>query len=131
MPPRPTLGGVDQVFGTYCVGYFTWMNPTDQLWLLVQGSHPIAANLLRPHLTAFQVREIGNVLAAATPYGSGCGGLALAASARPIANNAISLVSSGITPTSLFGAVAFGLTAYPTPLGAVSSNGLDLLIGDY
>jgi len=67
----PAINTPDVVFGSHCVGTFTW-TAGQQLWLLVQGTHPIATNTLRSHLTAFQIRE----LPAPTwsPYGTGCAG---------------------------------------------------------
>lgn len=69
---NPALGGADAVFGSYCIGTFIRTNATDQLWLLVQGTHPVAANLLRSHLTAFQIRELPAPTWSA--YGTACAG---------------------------------------------------------
>lgn len=55
--PNNTFGAGDTVLGQYAVGTFTRAS-TQQLWLLVQGSHPTAANTLRPHVSAFQIREL-------------------------------------------------------------------------
>ncbi len=55
--PNNTFGAGDTVFGQYVIGTFT-RNSASQLWLLVQGSHPTAANTLRPHVNAFQIREL-------------------------------------------------------------------------
>lgn len=67
----PALSTPDILFGSYCIGTFARVNATDQLWLLVQGSHPIAANTLRSHLTAFQIRDIGQA-GSYTTFGAGC-----------------------------------------------------------
>lgn len=50
--------------------------------------------------------------AALRPYGTGCGGLSLAASSRPLVNTSINLVTSGITPNAPFGAVCMGFTQF-------------------
>lgn len=68
----PAINTPDVVFGSYCIGTFTRVSATDQLWLLVQGSHPIPTNLLRSHLTAFQIRELP--LPTWSPVGAGCAG---------------------------------------------------------
>ncbi len=69
----PAINSPDVLFGSYCIGTFTRVNATDQLWLLVQGSHPNPANLLRSHLTAFQIRDVSPTW---TAYGAGCAGVA-------------------------------------------------------
>ncbi|MFO1053456.1 MAG: hypothetical protein U1F36_14685 [Planctomycetota bacterium] len=68
----PALTTPDTMFGSYCVGLFTWVNANDQLWLLVQGTHPITSNLLRPHLNAFQIRDL--TAPSWSSYGAGCAG---------------------------------------------------------
>lgn len=65
----PATTSPDVVFGMHCTGRFTRTSATDQLWLLVRGSHPIPANNLRSHLTAFQIRDVS---ASFTITGSGC-----------------------------------------------------------
>lgn len=115
----PAQGGTDVIFGSHCLGTFTRTNPTDQLWLLVRGTHPLATNTLRSHLTALQIRELpaGSVWGTATAYGTGCGGaapLTLATSQRPIVNTPIGLTTTNITPTTPFGAITVGLVV-PTP----------------
>jgi hypothetical protein len=65
----PALSSPDVAFGMHCTGRFTRTSATDQLWLLVRGSHPIPANNLRSHLTAFQIRDVS---AKFTITGSGC-----------------------------------------------------------
>lgn len=193
---HPATAGPDTLFGMWCSGTFTWTNPADQLFLLVQGSHPVASSVLRPHLNAFQIRELppGSVFATASAYGVGCGGSApldLTVTGRPIANTTLQCTTGHITPTTPFGALTvglnqllppidlavlgmpgcfqyhdmlvvmlylpFGASAVPmplqvpnavglqlqlqsfnydpsaalTPLGAVSSNGVELRIGNY
>ena len=118
----PALGGTDVVFGMHCTGTFSWVNATDQLWLLVQGGHPVPTNLLRSHLTAFQIRELpaGTVQATATPYGTACGGLGLSVAPTPIINTLITFTTSGITPTTPFGAVTLGLVPMAPPVDLTS-----------
>ncbi len=90
---NPALGGTDVVFGSYCIGTFTRTNAADQLWLLVQGSHPIATNLLRSHLTAFQIRELP--AAFMTFLGAGCAGTSPVSTqtinSAPISGGALSI----------------------------------------
>ncbi len=107
---QPALGGTDVLFGSYCVGTFTRTNATDQLWLLVRGSHPITTNLLRSHLTAFQIRDVG-LAGSYTTFGAGCAG-----SAGIAANIATSAPRIGQTVTLTFSPV-------PTPAAGI------LLIG--
>lgn len=112
----PALGGVDVVFGSYCVGNFTWVSATDQLWLLVQGTHPVAANFLRSHLTAFQVRELPGPTWA--PVGAGCAGAAGTATLQLVALPAIG-GTFALDVTNLGPSFAFmltGLTSLNVPL---------------
>lgn len=46
----------DTVYGQFCIGTFT-RTTNDPLWLLVQGSHPVGSQTLKPHLTAITIRE--------------------------------------------------------------------------
>ena len=55
--PSNTNGASDTIFGQFCVGTFT-RTSSDQLWLLVEGTHPIAGQNLRPHVNAMQIREV-------------------------------------------------------------------------
>ena len=57
--PNNTFGAGDTVFGSYAVGTFT-RTTMDELWLLIQGTHHIAANNLRPHINGFQIREVSD-----------------------------------------------------------------------
>ncbi|MCU0862921.1 MAG: hypothetical protein MUC36_03935 [Planctomycetes bacterium] len=79
----PATTTPDAVFGSHCIGTFTRTDTTTPLWLLVQGSHPVAANSLRPHLTAFQIRELTGPQW--LTYGAGC--------ANPVGVSALQLVS--------------------------------------
>lgn len=97
----PALGGPDALFGSHCTGTFTRVNGTDQIWLLVQGSHPIPTNLLRSHLSAFQIRELPAPTWSA--YGAGCAG--------PAGLTALQLVS----PPAIGG--TFALDALPIGSG--------------
>jgi hypothetical protein len=117
---NPAVGTPDLIFGTHCTGTFTRVNATDQLWLLVRGTHPLASNTLRPHLTAVQIRELpaGSFYATADAYGAGCGtpALALSTAQRPLVSTTFSVTTSNITPTTAFGAVAIGFTVFTPPL---------------
>ncbi len=65
----PATTTPDTVFGTHCTGTFTY-NPASELWLVVQGSHPIATNVTAPHITAMQIRDLS--AAYHQNYGTGC-----------------------------------------------------------
>ncbi len=65
----PATTSPDTVFGSHCTGTFTY-NPTDQLWLIIQGTHPNATNVLAPHITAMQIRDLS--AAYNQNYGKGC-----------------------------------------------------------
>lgn len=77
----PAINSPDVLFGSYCIGTFT-RTSNDAMWLLVQGSHPLLHNL-KPHLTAFQIRDVGGPTWA--PFGAGCAG--------PAGTKALQLVS--------------------------------------
>lgn len=65
----PAASSPDTVFGTHCTGTFVY-DPSSELWLLVRGSHPIASNVLQPHVTALQIRDLSS--ASHQNYGAGC-----------------------------------------------------------
>lgn len=65
----PAIASPDTVFGTHCTGTFTY-SPTAELWLIIQGTHPLATNVLAPHITALQIRDLSAAYHQA--YGSGC-----------------------------------------------------------
>ncbi len=65
----PATTTPDTVFGTNCTGTFTY-DPASELWLLLQGTHPIATNVTAPHITAMQIRDLS--AAYHQNYGSGC-----------------------------------------------------------
>jgi hypothetical protein len=65
----PAVSSPDTVFGTHCTGTFTYI-PTDELWLIIQGSHPDLSNVLVPHITALQIRDLTS--AYHQNYGKGC-----------------------------------------------------------
>jgi hypothetical protein len=106
--PNHFNGAGDTIFGQFCVGTFT--RTTDEpLWFLVEGSHPVAGQLLRPHLQGFQVREVG----LGTPY---CPGVVnstgnagqMAASGSPVvAQNGLVLEALDLPPL----AFAFFITS--------------------
>ena len=65
----PAAASPDTQFGTHCTGTFTY-DATNQLWLIVQGTHPLPTNVLAPHVTALQIRDLS--AAYHQNYGSGC-----------------------------------------------------------
>ncbi|MBL9078641.1 MAG: hypothetical protein JNL08_14115 [Planctomycetes bacterium] len=65
----PAVSSPDTVFGTHCTGTFVYV-PGAELWLLIQGSHPVATNVLQPHITALQIRDLSS--ASHQNFGTGC-----------------------------------------------------------
>ena len=65
----PATTAPDTVFGTHCTGTFTF-TPGAETWLLIKGTHPLATNVLAPHITALQIRDLSAAYHQA--YGSGC-----------------------------------------------------------
>ncbi|HEX5051964.1 MAG TPA: hypothetical protein VFZ65_09345 [Planctomycetota bacterium] len=65
----PAVNSPDTVFGSHCTGTFTY-NPSGELWLIIQGTHPLATNVLAPHITALQIRDLS--AAYHQTYGTGC-----------------------------------------------------------
>lgn len=96
----PALSSPDSLFGSYCIGTFARTSATDQLWLLVKGTHPDPLATLRPHLTAFQIRDVG-IGGSYTTFGTGCAG-----SAGTATNVSIPVPQIGITSTIRFAPVA-------------------------
>ena len=129
---QPALGGTDVLFGSHCIGTFARTSATDQLWLLVRGSHPVPANFLRSHLTAFQIRDVGQA-GLYTTFGAGCAGSAgiaqnLATPAprigqsstitlSPVPTTAVALLFVGTSNTfsTSFGPLPLDLTAFGAP----------------
>jgi len=92
--PNNFSGAGDTIFGQHIVGTFT-RSSTSPLYLIEQGSHPVATNTLRPHITAFQIREVPPIVV--TPYctaGTTTNGCVPAISANGTASVA---ASSGFT----------------------------------
>jgi hypothetical protein len=108
---QPALGGADVLFGSHCTGTFTRTSANDQLWLLVRGSHPIAANLLRSHLTAFQIRDVSPTWSS---YGAGCGTVTLALGSLPAIGGTFTLNVANIGPGFPF--LLTGVTQLNLPL---------------
>ena len=65
----PAAASPDTQFGTHCTGTFTY-DPTNELWLIIQGTHPQPTNVLAPHITAMQIRDLS--VAYHQNYGTGC-----------------------------------------------------------
>ena len=110
---NPALGGTDALFGSHCTGAFTRTSATDQLWLLVRGSHPVAANFLRSHLTAFQIRDVSPTWSS---YGSGCGTVTLALGSLPALGGTFTLNVANIGPGFPFLLTGVAQLNLPLPL---------------
>ncbi|MBM3972893.1 MAG: hypothetical protein FJ301_02185 [Planctomycetes bacterium] len=110
---NPALGGADAVFGSHCTGAFTRTTATDQLWLLVQGSHPLAANSLRSHLTAFQIRDVSPTWSS---YGAGCGTVTLALGSLPAIGGTFMLHVGNLGPGLPFMLTGIAQLNVPLPL---------------
>jgi len=110
---NPALGGADAVFGSHCTGAFTRTSATDELWLLVRGSHPVAANFLRSHLTAFQIRDVSPTWAS---YGSGCGTATLALGSLPAIGGTFALNVANIGPGLPFMLTGIAQLNLPLPI---------------
>jgi hypothetical protein len=65
----PATTSPDTVFGTHCTGTFTY-SAAAELWLIIQGTHPLPTNVLAPHVTALQIRDLS--AAYHQNYGNGC-----------------------------------------------------------
>jgi hypothetical protein len=114
----PAVGSPDVLFGSYCIGTFTRTSTTPQLWLLVQGSHPNAANLLRPHLTALQIRELPGPTW--STYGAGCAGpggvAALQLVSLPAIGGTFALDVTSVGPGFVFMLTGTTQLGLPVPL---------------
>ena len=65
----PAASSPDTVFGQHCTGTFVH-DPSAETWLVIQGTHPLASNVLAPHVTALQIRDLS--VASHQAYGAGC-----------------------------------------------------------
>ncbi len=65
----PATTSPDTQFGSHCTGTFTHV-PGSELWLIIEGTHPQATNVLAPHITAMQIRDLST--AYHQNYGTGC-----------------------------------------------------------
>lgn len=104
--PNNVAGPTDTIFGSYCIGTFT-RTTTDPLWLLVEGVHPLASNVLRPHINGFQIREVSgsglgtNYCGPANANSTGMGGEISATGSSVAANNDFTVTASNL-PTGQF-----------------------------
>ncbi|MDG1048753.1 MAG: hypothetical protein P8M11_06575 [Planctomycetota bacterium] len=102
--PNNQSGATDSVLGSYCIGTFT-RTSNDPLWLLVEGSHPLSTNVLRPHLNAFQLRDItgsslGTNFCAANANSTGTAAVMGASGSAVAASNDLTLEATELPPNS-------------------------------
>lgn len=135
----PAVNSPDTVFGTHCTGTFLYV-PGAETWLVIQGSHPIASNNLRPHITGLQIRDIST--ASFGLNGTGCpssaGVATLSPSGLPVVGGTLQVDISPVSPVGIpimvlgggatppFMISTVGLTGDPTCLLTTS---LDAAIG--
>ena len=104
--PNNMSGAGDTVFGSYATGTFT-RTSTDELWLLIQGTHPIASNNLRPHINGFQIRDVTNMgfganYCTANTNSSGLASVMSGMGSTTASDNDVTLIASQL-PTLVFG----------------------------
>ena len=135
----PATTSPDTQFGSHCTGTFTY-TPGAETWLLIQGTHPIATNVLAPHITALQIRDLS--AAYHQNFGSGChsfsgpdlaSNLLEAFAGTPAAKAALdgnvllfNLAGNGYAATWLPG-VASALYVPPTAAATVVANADDIV----
>lgn len=131
----PATTTPDTLFGSHCTGTFTY-DPTSELWLLVQGTHPIPSNVLAPHITAMQIRDLS--AAYHQNYGTGCysysndlTNLLQSFAGTPAAKAALDGNAMQFTPTAngyvaiWLPGVASALYVPPTPAATIVANADD------
>lgn len=104
--PNNMSGAGDTAIGSYAIGTFT-RTTSEELWLLIQGTHPVAANVLRPHINAFQIRDVTNAgsginYCTANVNSSGQASVMSGMGSTTASNNDVTLVASQM-PNSVFG----------------------------
>ncbi len=119
--PNNLTGPTDTVVGSYVIGTFT-RTTADQLWLLVRGTHPVATNVLRPHIGAFQIREVTNTgvgtnYCAANNNSTGVSAVMSASGSASVSSNNL-VLEAGSLPLNAFG---FFLTS--TTQGLIQNPG--------
>lgn len=102
--PNNQAGPQDTVVGSYCIGTFT-RTSSDPLWLLVEGSHPQSNNVLRPHLNAFQIRDVtgsslGTNYCVANANSAGAVAVMGASGSSVAASNDLTLEATDLPPNS-------------------------------
>ena len=102
--PNNQSGTSDMIVGSYCIGTFT-RTTSDPLWLLVEGSHPLPGNVLRPHLNAFQIRDItglslGTNYCTANANSTGATAVMGASGSAVAASNDLTLEATALPPNS-------------------------------
>lgn len=118
--PNNTAGAGDTMLGSYCIGTYT-RTSTDQIWLIVQGAHPTATNILRPNVNAFQIREVPSNTPT-TPFclGDGTGAACPCANSGTAGNGCAN--SSFASGASLSSAGIAGASAGTDTLVLTASN---------
>ena len=118
--PNDMNGAGDPVVGSYCIGTFT-RTSTDELYLLVTGSHAVPTSLLRPHINAFQIREVsgtlGTVYCSSLPNSTGQGSSISATGSIVASDNDLTLGAAGI-PAMQFGIFLTSMTQASTPVAS-------------
>ncbi len=104
--PNNLNGATDTVFGQFCEGTFT-RTTGDELWFLVEGTHPSPGTSLRPHVNALQIRDvtganIGSNYCMAASNSSGAVATMVASGSAVASQNSLSLTVRDM-PTSAFG----------------------------
>lgn len=123
--PNDTNGAGDTILGSFSTGTFT-RTTAEPLYLLVRGSHAAPTNL-RPHINAFQIREltsgpIGTNYCMAVANSTGQAGVMSAIGSLTVAANDVTLTASDL-PLNQFGIFVTSSTSSFVPGAGGSSNG--------
>lgn len=129
----PAVNAPDTIYGTHCTGTFTYV-PGGETWLVVQGSHPIASNNLRPHVTALQIRDVSPAGFATT--GAGCpssvGLASLSVSGLPVVGGTLQVDMANVSPVGvpLMIGGATAVSPYMISLAGLTTDPTCLLLTD-
>lgn len=123
--PNNASGAGDTIFGQFCIGTFQ-RTSTAPLYLLVQGSHPISNVTLRPHVSAFQVREVpppvGTNYCVAAPNSTGVTALISATGSAAVVANDLTLVASRLPLNAFSYFITSRTQAYVAMAGGSQGN---------